>query len=118
MAQLLPVRSHLTFHIRCISVHNPLLPLPPPALVCYLLRDIPVLWCCHIYQYVSFLILAFNYYIWPMCRNFSIHVPPDSVTNVSSFIYIYIYIYTHTHIHTYIHINTISLSIKYLMLIE
>lgn len=39
---------------------------------CFLRRDIPFCWCYHIYQFLPFLFLFYNYYIWPICHNFSI----------------------------------------------
>jgi hypothetical protein len=41
-------------------------------LLCFLLSDISFLRHCHIYQYICFLFFVLNYYIWPICRNFSL----------------------------------------------
>jgi len=43
-------------------------------LFCFLLCDISVHKYCPIYQSVCVLFFVFNYYIWPICRNFSICV--------------------------------------------
>jgi hypothetical protein len=64
---------HFIFHVRCISLHKPLCFI----FFCFLLRDISVLWCCHIYQYACFLFFVFNYYIWYFCCNFALLVPLD-----------------------------------------
>jgi hypothetical protein len=51
---------HVMFHVCCISIHKLLFPL----------HDISVRTNCHIHQYACFLFFVFNYYDWPIWRNF------------------------------------------------
>jgi hypothetical protein len=46
----------------------PVLFSPPPP--------ISVRWYCLIYQYACFVFFVFNYYIWPICHNFTVCVYP------------------------------------------
>ena len=61
---------HFRFHILCNSIHK---------LLCLTSFPLPfaqhsVCGYCHIYQCACFLFFVFNYYIWPICCNFSLCV--------------------------------------------
>ena len=62
---------HFRFHIRCISIHKLLW--FSFVSTCFL-HNISVCGYCHIYQCACFLFFVFNYYIWPICCNFSVCV--------------------------------------------
>ena len=53
---------HFRFHIRCISIHK------------LLYFNFFSASFCTIYQCACFLFFVFNYYIWPICCNFSVCV--------------------------------------------
>ena len=58
------------FQIHCITIHK----IFYFGFFCFLLHDVPVHRYCHTYQYTCFLFFVFNYYIWPICCNFSVCV--------------------------------------------
>ena len=58
---------HFRFHIRCISTRKLLY-------FNFFLHNISACRYCHIYQCACFLFCVFNYYIWPVCCNFSVCV--------------------------------------------
>ena len=66
---IIGITVHFRFHIRCISIHKLLYFNFFPR---FLLHKISVCRYCHIYQCACFLFFVFNYYIWPICRNFSV----------------------------------------------
>ena len=67
--QLAPVVTgiiiHFMFPVRCIYIYK---------FFRFLLDDISVCEYCHISQYACFLFFVFIYYIWPICRHFSVCV--------------------------------------------
>ena len=70
-SQLLPVQSYISCSTFIVSLFiNCLF----EFLLCIRLHDISVCWYCHNYQYACFLVFVSNYYIWPICHNFSICV--------------------------------------------
>ena len=62
---------HFRFHIRCISIYKLLY---FNFFFRFLLHNISVCGCCHIYQRACLLFFVSICYIWPICCNFSVCV--------------------------------------------
>ena len=87
--QFLLVQSYISGSTFVVSLHINSCILTPFR---FLLHNISVCGYCHIYQCACFLFFVFNYYIWPICCNFSVCVycltSPSSYTGLGMCVYI------------------------------